>query len=315
MAAPLREEVRDLAINIFDRLARAEAKLHGTTVDAVQFHEVGAIDSIVDVVGCAAAFCAMAPVTVSCSPVAMGAGTLRCAHGVLPVPAPAALAIMTEANALIYGGGIARELCTPTGAAVLASIVTQWGDMPMGQARAVGWGAGDNELADRPNVVRITALQPASRREDDADELWQLEANLDDLNPQLCDVASAAMFGAGALDVWWSPITMKKGRPALLCGALAPRAARDAVANALMRETTTIGVRYFAIARSVLQRRFETVTTAYGPVRMKVSSLAGRDATATPEFDDCAACAKAANVAVRDVITAAQLAWHGRAHA
>jgi hypothetical protein len=311
----LRPEVRELAIAIFDRLARAEAQLHGSTVDAVQFHEVGAIDSIVDVVGCAAAFCALAPTSVSCSPVAMGAGTLRCAHGVLPVPAPAALAIMTEANALIYGGGIARELCTPTGAAVLATIVTAWGEMPMGQAAAVGWGAGDNELADRPNVVRITSMQRASGTGEDLDMIWQLEANIDDLNPQLCDAASAAMFTAGALDVWWSPITMKKGRPALLCGALAPRHARDAVADALMRETTSIGVRYFAVARSVMQRRMETVATPYGAVRIKVSSLAGRDVTATPEFDDCAACAKAAHVAVRDVITAAQLAWHGRQHA
>ncbi len=317
-AAPLRAEVQTLALQIFDRLARAEATLHGTTVEAVRFHEVGAIDSIVDVVGCAAAFCSLAPSSVSCSAVAMGSGTLRCAHGVLPVPAPAALAIMTEAAGLIYGGGIARELCTPTGAAVLAAIVGSWGEMPTGIARAVGWGAGDAELADRANVVRITAMQPGAvivAGAQQPPDVWQIEANIDDLNPQLCDVATASMFAAGALDVWWAPITMKKGRPALQCGALTPRACRDAVVNALLVETTTIGVRYFAVERTVLRRRFEVVATAYGDVTVKVSSLAGQDLTATPEYTDCVRLAQAAGVTVRMVIAAAQAAWHERRHA
>ena len=316
VAAPLRTDVQTLALQIFDRLARAEAKLHGTTVEAVRFHEVGAIDSIVDVVGCAAAFCSLTPRSVSCSAVAMGTGTLRCAHGVLPVPAPAALAIMTEAGGLMYGGGIARELCTPTGAAVLAAIVNSWGELPMGTACAVGWGAGDAEVADRANVVRITALQRgATPAADNALVMWQIEANLDDLNPQLCEVATAAMFAAGAVDVWWLPILMKKSRPALLCGALAPRSHRDAVVQALLFETTTIGVRYFAVERTVLLRRFEIVATAYGDVNMKISSLAGRDLTATPEYQDCVGLAQAAGVAVRTVIAAAQAVWHGRVHA
>ena len=317
-AAPLRAEVQALALQIFDRLARAEAKLHGSTVEDVRFHEVGAIDSIVDVVGCAAAFCSLAPSSVSCSAVAMGSGTLRCAHGVLPVPAPAALAIMTEAGGLMYGGGIARELCTPTGAAVLAAIVGSWGEMPMGTGRAIGWGAGDATLADRANVVRITALHRGVLAPADTaphTDIWQIEANLDDLNPQLCEVATAAMFAAGALDVWWAPITMKKGRSALLCGALAPRACRDAVVNALLVETTTIGVRYFAVDRTVLLRRFEIVSTAYGSVTVKISSLDGRDLTATPEYADCVRLAQAAGVAVRVVIAAAQAVWHERGHA
>ena len=310
--------MQTLALQIFDRLARAEAKLHGTTVEAVRFHEVGAIDSIVDVVGCAAAFCSLAPSTVSCSAVAMGSGTLRCAHGVLPVPAPAALAIMTEAGGLMYGGGIARELCTPTGAAVLAAIVGSWGEMPMGTAHAVGWGAGDAELPDRANVVRITAMQRVVQTGAEAADqpaMWQIETNIDDLNPQLCEVATVAMFAAGALDVWWTPITMKKGRPALLCGALAPLPSRDAVVQALLLETTTIGVRYFAVERTMLVRRFEVVATLYGDVSVKISSLAGRDVTVTPEYQDCVRLAQAAGVTVRAVIAAAHAVWHERGHA
>jgi pyridinium-3,5-bisthiocarboxylic acid mononucleotide nickel chelatase len=145
--------------------------------------------------------------------------------------------------------------------------------------------------------------------------IWQIETNIDDLNPQLCEVATAAMFAAGALDVWWTPITMKKGRSALLCGALAPLACRDAVVQALLVETTTIGVRYFAVERTMLARRFEVVATSYGAVSLKVSSLAGRDVTVTPEYEDCVRLAQAAGVTVRTVIAAAHVGWHERGHA
>ena len=255
-AAKLTPGTRARALDIFDRLARAEAKLHGTTVDMVTFHEVGAIDSIVDVVGTAAALDYLAPTSVTCASVAMGHGTLRSAHGVLPVPAPAALEVLRDAGGVMADGGVARELCTPTGAAILAATVTSWTAQPTGRAVAVGWGAGDAELADRPNVVRVVALALEAAS---TESVWQIDANLDDMSPELCAPAADALFAAGALDVWWTPITMKKGRPALVLSALVESAARAAVIAAILRETTTIGVRYNERQRTVLARRSVTV--------------------------------------------------------
>ena len=269
VAAPLTEGTRRRALDIFDRLARAEAKLHGTTVDTVAFHEVGAIDSVVDVVGTAAALAWLEPASVSCASVAMGHGTITCSHGVLPVPAPAALEVLREVGGVMADGGVPRELCTPTGAAILAATVTQWSPPPAGRPIAVGWGAGDADLADRANVVRVVALQPLATP---AEVVWQVDANLDDMSPELCGPASEAVFAAGALDVWWTPITMKKGRPALMLSALATEAARHAVITAILRETTTIGVRYAPRERTVLARTTIEVATRYGKIPVKVAS-------------------------------------------
>ena len=176
--AALTPGTRRRALDIFDRIARAEAKLHGTTVGDVAFHEVGAIDSIVDVVGTAAALDWLDPPSASCASVAMGSGTLTCAHGVLPVPAPAALEIMREAGGVMADGGLARELCTPTGAAILAATVTAWTPPPLGRAIGVGWGAGDAELRDRANVLRVVVLDV----DQPADQVWQIDANVDDMS-------------------------------------------------------------------------------------------------------------------------------------
>lgn len=294
------------ALDIFDRIARAEAKLHGTTVADVAFHEVGAIDSVVDVVGTAAALDWLAPAGVSCASVAMGHGTVRCAHGVLPVPAPAALEVLREAGGVMADGGVARELCTPTGAAILASAVTAWTPSPTGRPAAIGWGAGDADLADRPNVLRVTALATADA---DPDEVWQIDANVDDMSPELCAPAADAIFAAGALDVWWVPISMKKGRPALLLSALATEDARPAVIAAILRETTTIGVRYAPRRRTVLARRTVTVDTRYGAIPIKVAEEAGALVNAAPEYEACAAAARRYAVPVKLVFAAALAAF------
>jgi uncharacterized protein (TIGR00299 family) protein len=294
--------VRARALDMFDRLARAEAKLHGTTVDAVAFHEVGAIDSIVDIVGTAAALDWLAPATGSCAAVAMGHGTLTCAHGVLPVPAPAALEVLTAAGGVMTDGGIAKELCTPTGASILASAVTTWTPAPTGTPVAVGWGAGDFDLADRANVVRAVVIRPATSS---AAATWRIEANVDDMSPELCSHAADAAFAAGALDVWWTPITMKKGRPALMVSAIVPDAARDAVVAALLRETTTIGVRFDPVDRRVLDRRIVTVDTAYGPIRVKLAHDGAVVLNAAPEHDDCVAAATRHGVPLKAVYAAA----------
>jgi uncharacterized protein (TIGR00299 family) protein len=330
--AQLTAGTRHRALDIFDRIARAEARLHGTAVDEVVFHEVGAIDAIVDIVGTAAALDWLGPGSVSCASVAMGHGTIICSHGVLPVPAPAALEVLREAGGVMADGGVARELCTPTGAAILAATVTRWTAAPAGRPIAVGWGAGDAELADRANVLRVVALDaaparfaetersperrakpeaPDQRSEESAttDEVWQIDANLDDMSPELCGPASDAVFAAGALDVWWTPITMKKGRPALMVSALATDATCSAVAAAILRETTTIGVRYAVRARTILSRETREVATAYGAIPVKVATDGDVIMNAAPEFEACAAAARLHGVPVKLVFAAAQAAF------
>ena len=308
VAASFAAGVGERALDIFDRLARAEAKLHGMRVDDVEFHEVGAIDSIVDVVGTAAALAWLAPTGITCREVAMGSGTLRCAHGVLPVPAPAALEVMREAGGVMADGNLARELCTPTGAAILAHAVTAWTAAPRGRARGVGWGAGDASFVDRPNVLRVTAYEVGAP---DEATVWQIDANVDDMSPELCAPALDATFAAGALDAWWTPITMKKGRPALGLSALvAGGPGRDAVVAAILAHTTTIGVRFAPRERVVLARRFVEVATRYGVIAVKLASDAtGTVRNAAPEYEACAAAAARAGVPVKLVLAAALAAY------
>jgi len=308
--APLTEGTRRRALDIFDRIARAEAKLHGMTVDDVAFHEVGAIDSVVDVVGTAAALDWLAPASVSCTSVAMGHGTVTCAHGVLPVPAPAALEILRDVGGVIADGGVARELCTPTGAAILAATVTRWTAAPTGRPVAVGWGAGDAELADRANALRAVVIEAGPAPGAAAsDAVWQIEANIDDMSPELCGPASEAVFAAGALDVWWTPITMKKGRPALMLSALVTAEARAAVTTAILRETTTIGVRYAARERTILARSIREVATPYGAIAVKVAADGDTIMNAAPELDACVAAARRHGVPVKLVFAAALAAF------
>ncbi|HEY3803174.1 MAG TPA: nickel pincer cofactor biosynthesis protein LarC [Kofleriaceae bacterium] len=307
--AALTPGTRTRALDIFDRLARAEAKLHGTTVDAVEFHEVGAIDSIVDVVGTAAALDYLAPSSASCASVAMGHGFVRSAHGILPVPAPAALEVLREAGGVTADGGLPRELCTPTGAAILAATVTSWTPAPAGRAVAIGWGAGDMDLHDRPNALRATLIQIAAGA---ANAVWQIDANIDDMSGELCAAAAEAVLAAGALDVWWTPITMKKGRPALVLSALAEPPAKDLVIAAILRETTTIGVRYALRERTVLARQTVEVTTRYGAIPIKLALDGDIVRNAAPEYEACAEAARRAGVPVKAVYAAALAAYAAR---
>jgi pyridinium-3,5-bisthiocarboxylic acid mononucleotide nickel chelatase len=308
--AKLSDGTRTRALDIFDRLARAEAKLHGTTIDAVEFHEVGAIDSIVDVVGTAAALDALAPSSMTCASVAMGHGFVRSAHGILPVPAPAALEVLREAGGVMADGGLPRELCTPTGAAILAASVTSWTAAPTGRAIATGWGAGDLDFADRPNVLRVVMIAPATGAA--ATAVWQIDANIDDMTGELCAPAADAAFAAGALDVWWTPVTMKKGRPALVLSALAEPAAKDAVIAAILRETTTIGVRCSLRERTVLARKTVEVATHYGPIAIKLALDGEIVRNAAPEYESCAEAARRTGVPVKLVYAAALAAYAAR---
>jgi hypothetical protein len=304
--ARLAPGVADRALDMFGRVARAEARMHGSSVEAVVFHEVGAVDSIVDIVGTAAALAWLAPASISASAVAMGHGTIRCAHGVLPVPSPAALEIMKECGGLTIDGGLGRELCTPTGAAIVAASVTAWGPMPPLTPLAIGYGAGDAELEDRANVVRLIVGRPAIGT---SDVMMRLEANVDDMSPELCEHAAAQLFAAGAVDVWWTPIVMKRGRPALLLGALAPVELYQAVVESILRETSTIGVRYDRVARRVLERRQEWVETAHGRARIKLAMQDGVVLNAAPEYEDCRQLAVATGVPLKQIYAAVMAAY------
>ncbi len=295
------------ALAIFDRIAVVEARLHGVTVDEVAFHEVGAIDSIVDIVGAAAALAWLKPSRITSRRVPLGGGTVDTAHGRLPVPAPATLELLAGAD-VVAGGD--TELTTPTGAGILAASVSAYGPMPAMRVLAVGWGAGDRQLPDRPNLLRVVAGTHATA-ESGADEVAVVEANVDDMNPELCEPLLDALFAAGAVDAWFTPIIMKKSRPALTVAALCPPAARDAVAAALLRESTTIGVRFSTRERMILPRRLVEVDTPWGKVPVKVAGE-GDVANAAPEYEACRRLAAAAGVPVKRVYLAALAAFFRR---
>ncbi len=299
-------EVRALAADIFARLAEVEAALHGTKVDRVTFHEVGAYDSIADVVGVAAAIAHLAPDSIGSLPPVVGTGTVRTAHGPVPVPAPATAALLTDVPIVPEGQG---ELTTPTGAAILAAVVDRFGAPPPMRLQSTGYGAGTRELRDRANVLRVMVGEPIGEPAlEPASHVVLLEANVDDMNPQLVGPLFDALFTAGAVDVWSAAILMKKGRPALQISALAPEPARVAVERALFQGSTTLGLRRRALERVVLARSFATVETPYGAVRAKVSALDGAVLGAQPEFEDCRRLAARTGVPAREVLSAAAAA-------
>ena len=301
LLAKLPEGIRKRAVAMFERIAIVEAKIHDVSVDDVAFHEVGAIDSIFDVVAAAAALDWLAPVRVTCARVPTGSGSVNTAHGRLPVPAPATAALLMGAP--VETGGAAVELTTPTGAAILAASVDAWSELPAGTLRATGYGAGDRDLPDRPNLLRILLVEP--RAAASTEEAIQLDVNVDDMSPQLAEPLMEALFAAGALDVWFTPIHMKKNRPAFQVSALAPPGVADAVATAFLRESTTLGVRRHVVTRRTLDRRVERVSTPYGEVEIKLGLDGGRVVNAAPEYESVRRLAAAHNVPVKDVFAAA----------
>jgi uncharacterized protein (TIGR00299 family) protein len=298
-------DVRRRALQIFERIAAVEARLHGLSVAEVAFHEVGAIDSIVDIVGAAAALAWLQPSRVTSRRVPLGGGSVDTAHGRLPVPAPATLELLAGAD--VEAGGD-TELTTPTGAGILAASVSGYGVMPAMRVVAVGWGAGDRDLKDRPNLLRIVAGQPAAASE--AIDCVIVAANVDDMNPEWCEPLADALFAAGALDVWFTPIVMKKGRPALTVSALCTVGKRDGVARALLAESTTIGVRFSSVSRQTLARRSVEVDTPWGKVAVKVAGEAEGLVNAAPEYADCRRVAESAGVPVKRVYAAALAAFY-----
>ena len=302
----LPEQVKICSEIVFQNIARAEAEVHGTTVEKAHFHEVGAIDSIVDVVGAQFCLYQLGVDRVVVSPINTGTGTVRCAHGVMPVPAPATALLLCDVP--VYGDG-EGELTTPTGAAIAAACAASFGPLPRMTVESVGYGAGTRDLPDRANVLRALLGESADEPAGDVDTVAVLETLVDDLSGELTAPAVDAALAAGAVDAFITPVTGKKGRPAFLLTALCPPERRDNVARSLFLHTTTLGVRVREEFRTVLWRKWETVFTPYGEVRVKTATLDGEQITAHPEFEDCRALAEAAGVPVRRVVEAALAAF------
>ena len=289
------------AVAVFRRLGEAEAAVHQVPIEKVHFHEVGAADSIADIVGTAVALDLLDVSTIVCSPINVGSGTVKTEHGILPVPAPATARLL--ANAPVYSRGPALELATPTGAAVAATLASGFGVLPPMKLKTTGYGAGGHDFPEHANVLRVLLGEPVAA--DEALAVAVIEANIDDLNPQVLAYTTERLLEFGALDVSLQPIFMKKGRAGHLLRVIAKPEHREAVAQLIFAETTTLGLRIFAAERRVQARNFTEVETPYGSVRMKVSS----EGSYAPEYEDCRKLAAKSGVALKQIIAEANYAY------
>ena len=292
-------EGQDLARRVFERLAAAEGAVHGVPADDVHFHEVGALDAIADVVGVCAGFEHLGAEAVTVSPIAVGSGTVRTAHGLLPVPPPAVAELLRGVPS--YAGPVAMELCTPTGAALLTTLATAYGPQPAMAVEAIGVGAGGRDPDGHPNVLRLFVGGPGVS----AGSPLLLECNVDDLDPRVWPAVLAALLEAGASDAWLTPILMKKGRPAHTLSALVDSSRAAGVRSAIFRQTSTIGLREQPVGKHALEREIVAVEVAGQPVAVKLARHEGVVVNAQPEYDDVARAATALGRPVADVLAAA----------
>jgi hypothetical protein len=286
------------AIAIFAALGEAEAKVHRSTPEEVHFHEVGAVDSIIDIVGAAWALDQLGVQHLLVSTLPMGTGFARSRHGIIPVPAPATMELLSGFPVRLNDG--ASEMVTPTGAAIVKTLGRVASAGIVFDVERVGYGAGTKDFSDRPNLLRLMLGREVTNLA--GDEVVEIAANIDDLNPQIYDHLSGLLFAAGARDVTLTPTIMKKGRPGIILSVLADPCNRDRIAELIFRETTTIGVRFHPLARLKLERKIVEVQTRYGPIRIKLSGEGANPATIAPEYEDCRQAAAAHNVPLKSVI-------------
>jgi pyridinium-3,5-bisthiocarboxylic acid mononucleotide nickel chelatase len=305
--------VKERALRIFRRLGEVEAKLHNQPIEKVHFHEVGALDTILDVVGACVGIELLEIEQLVSSPLNVGGGKVEAAHGTLPVPAPATAELLKEIP--IYSSGVEGELVTPTGAAIVSTLAASFGPMPAMKVSAIGYGAGEKDFPNHPNIARlfvgetteIERAQPASVAED-GELVSVIEANVDDMTPQIYAFFAERALAAGALDVTCASIQMKKNRPGLLITLLAEPDRCDDLARLVFEQTTTIGLRIYQARRKVLMRQVVTVESAYGPLNVKVAWLDGKVVNVSPEYDDCRRVAEERGVPLKQVMVAAQAA-------
>jgi hypothetical protein len=305
-SAWLDESVRARALRILQRLAEVEADIHGVSPEDVHFHELGAVDTLIDVVGAVTLLAELGVERLVCSPLPLGRGTVAAGHGVLPLPAPATARLLQGAP--VVGVELEAELVTPTGAALATGLADAWGPIPPMTLERDGFGAGTADFAERANVVRVLLGSAHAAESGPAPRLAEvvlLETNLDDLIPEFVPDAAERCLAAGALDVWTAPVTMKKGRPGVVLSALARPEHREAVARAIIEHTSALGVRVSSMQRYELEREFATVDVSGHQVRVKLGRLDGRVVNVAPEHDDCAAVARATGRPIKSVWAAA----------
>jgi len=301
-------DVKARASAIFTKLGEAEASVHDVPIEKIHFHEVGAVDAIVDIVGASIGFAALGIETFSCSALNVGGGTVKMAHGVLPVPAPATARLLLGKPT--YSNGLQNELVTPTGAAIVATVCEHFGPQPAMQVSAIGYGAGTTDLETQPNVLRIMVGEVSGKPvQGHGGTIRVLEANLDDLSPQIFGYVMEKALAEGALDVFATPIQMKKSRPGMLVTILCMPEDEPKFREMLFAETTTIGVRSHLVERYALAREHVKVSTQFGDVRVKVAQANGRIRQVSPEFDDCRKLAEEKNVPLHEVMEQALLKY------
>jgi pyridinium-3,5-bisthiocarboxylic acid mononucleotide nickel chelatase len=296
---------KDRAKTLFRRLAEVEAAVHGTSIEKVHFHEVGALDSIVDVVGTVYALEALGVSRVTASPLNVGTGSVATSHGLYPVPAPATTRLLEGVP--VYSGRQQGELVTPTGALLISAYAETYGGTPSMRLQRAGYGAGSRDFSEAPNVLRVLIGESAGQAL--VETVSVIETEIDDMNPQIFGLLIEQLIGAGALDVFYTPIQMKKNRPGILLSIIAPPQSRERLTSILFRESTTIGVRHTDMQRECLERETVTVATPFGPVRVKVARRNGEVLNAAPEFDDCARVAAERGRPVKEVHAAAMKAF------
>jgi uncharacterized protein (TIGR00299 family) protein len=311
-AASISETAKRTAITIFEALGRAEAKIHNTSLESVHFHEVGAVDAMVDIVCAAVGAEALGVDEIICSPLNVGGGTVKCAHGTLPVPVPATVELL--AGAPVYSSGIQAELVTPTGAAIVKTLASRFAAFPEMKIEKSGYGAGSRDFPGHPNVVRLTigeATSTALAAKTASETITVLEANLDDLNPQVFGYVMDRLFEEGALDAFGVPVQMKKNRPGMLLTILCKPEDASKLTQLIFTETTTLGVRRRDEMRQTLARRWESVSTPWGEVRIKIASMNGTVTNYAPEYEDCRRIATEHRVALKTVMQEAARAYLG----
>jgi len=291
---------KSTAIRIFEELGQAEAKIHNCSLDEVHFHEVGAIDALVDIVCASAGIESLHVDEIVCSPLNVGGGTVKCAHGTLPVPAPATLELLKGAP--VYSSGIQAEFVTPTGAAIVKTLANRFAPFPEIKIDKIGYGAGSREFPDHANVLRLTIGEMQTSSLVTSETVSILEANIDDLNPQIFGYVLDRLFEEGALDAFAIPVQMKKSRPGMLLTVLCKQEDANKVSGVIFRETTTLGVRQREEKRHVLARKFITVATRWGTVRIKLGSMNGAVTNYAPEYEDCRRIATEHHVPLKTVM-------------
>jgi len=302
----LSECVKQVSVRIFTRLAEAEARVHNEPIEQVHFHEVGALDAILDVVGAAICFDSLKIERFVCSPLHVGSGMVQMAHGSFPVPPPAVAELLKGVP--FYSKDLQGELLTPTGAAIITTVCKEYGPIPQMTSASTGYGAGTREYPNFPNVLRVFVGETESNPATD-ERLWMIETNLDDASPQIIGHVMDRVLESGALDCFFTPVQMKKNRPGVLLSVLCGSGDKEAVMKLLFMETTTLGVRSYQVERRALERRVVQVETQYGPIDVKVAHLDGRVVNEMPEFEQCREAAVKADVPLKVVEEAARVAF------